>query len=209
MRHVVLLSLLVAPFPVLAQTVEVDSDHVSIDAGAVKIDAASDVQESGQQRNHASTPGTHSASRQHGTVIESRKTTTKVVGNVTNKAVGPGAVSEQTLDQETVIDTDTTSETQAHLDHSYVNAELDASNFAGQQLARVDFANASLVRADFRKANLEGAVFINADLRDAQLQGANLRDAELANAELDGAKLDGAVWIDGRVCEKGSTGSCR
>ncbi|WP_407637380.1 hypothetical protein [Desulfonatronum thiodismutans] len=38
---------------------------------------------------------------------------------------------------------------------------------------------------------------------------ADLRGAEIDDAEWNGATLDGAVWIDGRVCGTGSRSGCR
>ena len=149
-----------------------------------------------------------------------RSVHTEIDGSVVNRAVGPGASSEQTIGDETRVDRNveqhsTTTQTQAtHATArdgrlSYVNAQLDAANFSGKQMPGVAFTNASLVAADFRHADLQGADFTNADLRRALLQGANLQHADVTNAELGDAQLDGARWIDGRTCGPGSRGSCR
>lgn len=92
---------------------------------------------------------------------------------------------------------------------TYVNQELNESNFSGLRLEGVAFVNSELKRADFHDAILIGANFANAELVDADFRGANLRNAQFTNAELSGARFDGATWIDGRICGEESTGGCR
>lgn len=92
---------------------------------------------------------------------------------------------------------------------SYVNQDLDESNFSGRRMAGAAFVNSELNRTDFRNTILVGANFTNAELVDADFRGANLRNANLVNAELSGARFDGATWVDGRVCDSGSVGGCR
>ena len=92
---------------------------------------------------------------------------------------------------------------------SYVNAELSGQNFAGRNLNGIDFTNATAERANFARAQLVGATLVNAELGGADLRGANLRNADVTNVEWGGARLDGATWVDGRVCAAGSTGRCR
>jgi len=91
----------------------------------------------------------------------------------------------------------------------YVNGALDGSNFSGRNLTGVAFVNASLNRAQFVNAILIAADLTNARLNDADLRGANLRNAQIDNAQFGKAKLEGATWVDGRKCGKGSIGVCR
>lgn len=92
---------------------------------------------------------------------------------------------------------------------SYVNGEFDGGSFAGRNLTNVDFTNASLRKTQFARSILVGADFTNADLRNADLRNANLRNASVINVDWAGARLDGATWVDGRVCASGSVGRCR
>jgi hypothetical protein len=85
--------------------------------------------------------------------------------------------------------------------------------------AGCDLRNADLRGSDLAGANLEGANLLGANLEGANLEGANLEDAscekaKLLKARLGGVKLEGAnledvVWSDGKVCAKGSVGSCK
>ncbi|UXI65787.1 pentapeptide repeat-containing protein [Tahibacter amnicola] len=156
--------------------------------------------------------------------------TTVVTGNAVNHASG-GATSVQSIGEETVVETDTgdsvttthvstrngvqirstasTTSAQGSSEVSYVNGELDGTNFSGRKLASVAFTNASLIAADFRNADLQGADLTNADFTRAQLQGANLRHADITNTEFSDAVLDGALWVDGRTCGSNSRGVCR
>ncbi|HEX2769814.1 MAG TPA: pentapeptide repeat-containing protein [Geobacteraceae bacterium] len=92
-------------------------------------------------------------------------------------------------------------------------------NFAGKNLSGL-----RLVAFDLTKCNLKGANLSNANLQRADLEESNLELADLSGANmkmtdlritgLRGAKLDhaifdGALWQDGTVCAKGSTGFCR
>jgi hypothetical protein len=177
----------------------------------------------GSSETGASTTGSVRTTTVHNAKGD-RSVHTEIDGSVVNRAVGPGASSEQTIGDETRVDGhveqySATTQTQATTTItrgiarsgrvSYVNAQLDATNFSGKQMPGVAFTNASLVAADFRHADLQGADFTNADLSRALLQGANLHHADITNAELGDAQLDGARWIDGRTCGPGSRGSCR
>ena len=87
-------------------------------------------------------------------------------------------------------------------------AILQLSNLQG---AKLTFAN--LERAHLHAVNLQGADLKFANLSKASLLDADLRGADLLGANLDGtvliqAKLDDATWTDGRICAKGSVGTC-
>ena len=41
------------------------------------------------------------------------------------------------------------------------------------------------------------------------LTGASLDHATVDGADLSGAILDGTIWLDGKVCKKGSIGVCK
>ena len=62
---------------------------------------------------------------------------------------------------------------------------------------------------DLRQARLFGAELAGADLRGAFFKSTDLRDADIANTNLQNAVLTAAVWVDGRVCGKGSVGGCK
>ena len=92
-------------------------------------------------------------------------------------------------------------------------------NFAGKNLSSLrlvafdltkcnmkgaDLSNANLERADVEETNLELA-----DLSGANLKMTDLRISGIKGAKLDRATFDGAIWLDGTVCAKGSIGLCR
>jgi uncharacterized protein YjbI with pentapeptide repeats len=69
-------------------------------------------------------------------------------------------------------------------------------------------------RCDLYRANLSRLDLTGVDLRGANLAYAILRETTLFRAKLRGADLrgtifDGAVWIDGAICQTGSVGFCR
>ena len=66
---------------------------------------------------------------------------------------------------------------------------------------------------DFYGANFNGANLNNANLKGANLAYATLRKAslfkaDLTDADLRGTDFEGALWIDGTICQKGSIGKC-
>lgn len=64
---------------------------------------------------------------------------------------------------------------------------------------------APLSRIDLTKADMRGS-----DLRGADFKQATLYKALLPQPELyQGADFSGAMWLDGRICKKGSIGHCR
>jgi len=67
---------------------------------------------------------------------------------------------------------------------------------------------------NFYRANLSRLDLTGVDLRGANLAYAILRQTTLYKADLNGADLrgtvfEGAIWIDGTVCQTGSVGECR
>ena len=99
------------------------------------------------------------------------------------------------------------------------NARLDHASLRRAALrgARLDYS--SLALTDLSHADLGGAALVGAVLRGADLRGARLRQANLAYANLSGARIEGAdfhgavldqaIWVDRRVCARGSVGVCR
>jgi uncharacterized protein YjbI with pentapeptide repeats len=80
--------------------------------------------------------------------------------------------------------------------------------------AKCDLSNARLAGQDFSWADLSGANLTGADLSstnlyDADLRGANLTGAKITDTNFVGSDLSDAVWVDGRKCKSGSTGSCK
>lgn len=98
------------------------------------------------------------------------------------------------------------------------NSQLTAANMMNTKLADADIAYANLRHANLSYSDLSGASLFGANLGEADLSNADLTAADLAyadlsnarigGAELSEARLDHAIWIDGRVCAIGSTGSC-
>lgn len=94
------------------------------------------------------------------------------------------------------------------------NAKLLGVNFSGSDMAYVE-----IMDSDLSYANLEGVRLIGANLSKTDLRYANLKNADLSYADLTGAFLAGAnmnnvqlsntIWVNGKVCKKGSIGSCQ
>lgn len=82
--------------------------------------------------------------------------------------------------------------------------QLVGMNLSGSNLKGSDLSHANLERADLGETNLE-----RANLAGANLKMANLRMAGIPAANMELAILDGAIWLDGRICAKGSYGACR
>ena len=66
-----------------------------------------------------------------------------------------------------------------------------------------------------REAPLSRIDLTEADMREADLRGADFRQATLYKAVLPkpemyhGANFTGAMWVDGRICKKGSISHCK
>lgn len=82
--------------------------------------------------------------------------------------------------------------------------QLVGINLSGSNLKGSDLSHANLERADLGEANLE-----RANLTGANLKMANLRMAGIPAANMDFAILDGAIWLDGKICAKASYGTCK
>jgi Pentapeptide repeats (8 copies) len=94
------------------------------------------------------------------------------------------------------------------------NRDLSGKNLSGVNLVGANLSKCNLKGVDLSNANLERADLSESDLERANLSGANLRMVSLklsgmTGANLENAILDGAIWQDGRICGKGSTGMCR
>ena len=99
------------------------------------------------------------------------------------------------------------------------DAKLNKSKLLGANLTGSDMAYAEITESDLSYANLENVRLLGANLKHSDLRYANLKDADLSYADLSGVLLagasmintrfDNAIWIDGRLCKKGSIGLCR
>lgn len=89
----------------------------------------------------------------------------------------------------------------------------DLSAFDQSSLERM-LRNRRCPRCDLYRADLDRLDLTGVDLRGANLAYATFREATLYKADLTGADLrgtvfDGAVWIDGTICQSRSVGVCR
>lgn len=95
---------------------------------------------------------------------------------------------------------------------------LVGANLSGADMYQVTMLGTNMRNADLAGSNLSGANLSYAILQKADLSNVNLTDANLSNADLEGvnlktaqltgAILDHTVWVDGRICAKGSVGKC-
>jgi hypothetical protein len=81
----------------------------------------------------------------------------------------------------------------------FTDAILNESNLLGANLSGADMAYAEITKSDFSYANLKNADLSFADLSNVLLAGANLSNV----------KFDNTIWIDGKICKKGSIGTCQ
>lgn len=91
--------------------------------------------------------------------------------------------------------------------------DLSGKNLSGMQLVGINLSKCNLKGSDLSHANLERADLGESSLERVNFNGANLKMANLRLAGLTAvnmelAILDGAIWLDGRVCAKGSYGQC-
>lgn len=99
------------------------------------------------------------------------------------------------------------------------DAKLNNAKLLGVKFTGSDMAYAEIIESDLSYADLEGVRLVGANLSKTDLRYANLKNADLSYADLTGALLAGAnmsnvqlsnaIWVDGKVCEKGSVGSCQ
>jgi len=113
-------------------------------------------------------------------------------------------------------------------DAKFIGAHLYQLDFTGANLTGADFSNATfglrehtsyMGKLDFAEANLHnvkfnGATFIGtAYFRTADLTGADFTGVKTTRGAdnlffFEDTKLEGAIWLDGTVCQAGSTGKC-
>jgi len=90
------------------------------------------------------------------------------------------------------------------------SADLSGANLKGADLSGANLAETALGTTNLEGANLSGVDLIGADLTGTSLIGANLKGANLKGASLTDVFLQGATWVDGRVCGDDSPlGSCK
>jgi len=110
----------------------------------------------------------------------------------------------------------------------FVRAHLYQLDFTGANLTGADFSNATfglrqhtsyMGKLNFEEANLHnvkfnGATFIGtAYFRSTDLTGADFTGVKTTRGAdnlffFEDTKLEGAIWLDGTVCQAGSTGKC-
>ena len=91
--------------------------------------------------------------------------------------------------------------------------DLAGKNLSGLQLVGMNLSRCNLKGADLNHSNLERADFTESNLERTDFTGANLRMAgffqsAITASNMDQAILDGAIWVDKRVCPTGSIGKC-
>jgi len=90
---------------------------------------------------------------------------------------------------------------------------LSGRNMSGLNLVGLDLSGCNLKGADMRGSDLERADMSNSNLERVDFTGANLKMASfflsaMTAANLEQAVLDGAIWTDRSICQKGSIGTC-
>jgi len=88
-------------------------------------------------------------------------------------------------------------------------AVLIHMNLGGADLSGSDLTGANLTDAWLAGASLEGADLTGAILISTSLAGADLIGAKLGGANLLFTDLAGARWVDGSLCKRPSSGSCK
>ena len=94
-------------------------------------------------------------------------------------------------------------------DSNMMNSQLSGADLAYSDLRKANLSYSQLNNADLKGANLREADLVEADLSNADLSYADLTNANISGAITLTTKLDNAIWIDGTVCGKNSTGVCR
>lgn len=85
---------------------------------------------------------------------------------------------------------------------------MEVSAFNEKEYARL-FVTRKCLKCDLYMAPLSGIDhFTGSNLIAASFQKATLYGAILDDANVSAANFEGALWIDGRICQKGSIGRC-
>jgi hypothetical protein len=92
--------------------------------------------------------------------------------------------------------------------------DLRGADLRGLNLSKSNLEGANLMGANLEGVTLEEAVLDDAscektNLRKAKLRGTSMDHATIDEADFNGADLQDVIWIDGRVCKKGSIGVCK
>lgn len=88
------------------------------------------------------------------------------------------------------------------------NIDLQQAAMPYTNMKSCDLTHTNLEGAFLRKANFEDAILDFANLKDTSLQGANLKNASIFKTSFENANLEGAIWVNGIRCKKGSIGRC-
>ena len=91
----------------------------------------------------------------------------------------------------------------------FAGKNLSGLYMVGLDLSKCNFRGADLSKTNLERVDLSESVLERANLSGSNMQMTDLRITGLKGARFFGAKLDGAVWEDGTICGKGSTGICR
>ena len=92
---------------------------------------------------------------------------------------------------------------------NFAGKNLSGLRLAGFDLTKCNLKGADLSNADLERADLQESNLELADLSGAKMKMTDLRISGLKGAKLDRAVFDGAIWLDGTICAKGSIGLCR
>jgi Pentapeptide repeats (8 copies) len=87
--------------------------------------------------------------------------------------------------------------------------DLRGADLRGLDLNAANLEGANLMGANLEGVNLESSILDDASCEKANLKNARLHGASIDHATFDEADLQGATWIDGKVCKKGSIGICK
>ncbi len=85
---------------------------------------------------------------------------------------------------------------------SLVGKDMSQADFTGSNFSKCNFSGGTFVGTTFFSCDLRGA-----DLTNAVLSRADFRGAHLAGANLSGANLDSADLREGRIMERGESGT--
>ena len=91
---------------------------------------------------------------------------------------------------------------------NFTNSSLKSVNLSGSTLSAVNLTNADLSNANLSGAFLSNMVISNTNFSNANLSNADLEGLDLSSVNISGANLEGAIWINGQICQTGSIGQC-